>query len=231
MPALQRMKLMDDNLSLRHLSNGGAAADRFRLTARCPSCHRSATLDDTGLWDLDLNSGYEDEEDVIVAIAGFRFCPSPDCRQFIFVVYSPDGEMIRMYPAERIDFDSTNIPSNVLKTLEEAISCHAIGSYVASGMMVRKTLEELCEDRKAKGKNLKEKIADLGNSVMMPKELLDGLDDLRLLGNDAAHVQAKTYLQVGKEEIEISIEFTKEVLKAVYQYSHLLARLQSLKKP
>lgn len=80
--------------------------------------------------------------------------------------------------------NSTNIPSNVLKTLEEAISCHAIRSYVAAGMMVRKTLEELCEDRKAKGKNLKEKIADLGNAVMMPKELLDGLDDLRLLGNE-----------------------------------------------
>jgi len=65
----------------------------------------------------------------------------------------------------------------------------------------------------------------------MPQELLDGLDDLRLLGNDAAHVEAKTYQQVGKEEVEVSLEFTKEVLKAVYQYSALLDRLRNLKRP
>jgi hypothetical protein len=65
----------------------------------------------------------------------------------------------------------------------------------------------------------------------MPKELLDGLDDLRLLGNDAAHIEAKTYEQIGKNEVEVSLEFTKEVLKAVYQYSDLLKRLRDLKKP
>ncbi len=41
--------------------------------------------------------------------------------------------------------------------------------------------------------------------VVMSKELMDGLDDLRLLGNDAEHVEAKTYQQVGKEEAEISL--------------------------
>jgi uncharacterized protein DUF4145 len=114
--------------------------------------------------------------------------------------------------------------------LEEAVSCHANGCYVASGMMVRKTLEELCEDQGATGKNLKDRIAALRNIVLIPQELLDGLDDLRLLGNDAAHIEAKTFEQVGEEEAEVSLEFTKEILKAVYQYGHLLDRLRSLKK-
>ena len=96
--------------------------------------------------------------------------------------------------------------------------------------MIRKTLEELCIDRSADGSTLKQRIVALGNAVLLPKELLDGLDDLRLLGNDAAHVEARTYQQVGQEEVEISLEFTKEILKAVYQYSDLLARLRSLKK-
>lgn len=30
--------------------------------------------------------------------------------------------------------------------------------------------------------------------------------------------------------MEIAIEFTKEVLKAIYQYALMLARIQSLKK-
>jgi hypothetical protein len=62
-----------------------------------------------------------------------------------------------------------------------------------------------------------------------PSELLDGLDDLRLLGNDAAHIESTVYSQIGKEEVEVGIEFTTEVLKAVYQYSALLGRLRALK--
>ena len=51
----------------------------------------------------------------------------------------------------------------------------------------------------------------------MPKELLDGLDDIRLLGNDAAHIESRDYDNIGKEkeEVELAIDFTKEVLKAV----------------
>jgi len=96
--------------------------------------------------------------------------------------------------------------------------------------MVRKTLEELCHVQGAAGPNLKERIKALGTKVLLPPELLDGLDDLRLLGNDAAHIESQEFNNVGKEEVEIGIEFAKEVLKAVYQYSGLLARLRSLKR-
>jgi len=60
--------------------------------------------------------------------------------------------------------------------------------------------------------------------------LLAGLDDLRLLGNDAAHIESQEFNAVGKEEAEIGIQFTKEVLKAVFQYSDLLVKLRSLKR-
>jgi len=55
------------------------------------------------------------------------------------------------------------------------------------------------------------------------------LDDLRLLGNDAAHIESKVYDNVGREEVEVGIELAKEVLKGVYQMSDLLARLRGLK--
>ncbi len=96
--------------------------------------------------------------------------------------------------------------------------------------MVRKTLEELCRDRSATGSNLKERIKQLGTKVILPQELLEGLDDLRLLGNDAAHIESQEYDKVGQEEVEVGIELAKEVLKAVYQYSALLSRLRALKK-
>lgn len=66
--------------------------------------------------------------------------------------------------------------------------------------------------------------------MVLPQGLLQALDDLRLLGNDAAHIEAKTYDAIGKEELSIAIELTKEILKAVYQLDGLLVRLKALKK-
>jgi len=134
------------------------------------------------------------------------------------------------YPPERLDFDPTNIPASITKALEEAVACHSINCYIASAIMVRKTLEELCHDRHASGANLKERLRNLGAKILIPQELLDGLDDLRLLGNDAAHIESQEFTAVGQDEVEIGIQFAKEVLKAVFQYSDLLAKLRSLKR-
>ena len=142
-----------------------------------------------------------------------------------------NGLLVDSYPAETIDFDAANVPVAVQSAFEEAIKCHAQRCFVASAIMVRKTLEELCTDRKAVGPDLKQRIKALGTKVLLPTELLEGLDDLRLLGNDAAHIESREYEKVGQEEVEIGIEFTKEVLKAVYQYSALLSKLRALKKP
>lgn len=96
--------------------------------------------------------------------------------------------------------------------------------------MVRRTLEELCDDKKATGENLKARVASLSAVAVIPSELLNAADELRILGNDAAHIEAKDYDQIGKVESELAIELAKELLKAVYQYTALLARLTALKK-
>ena len=69
----------------------------------------------------------------------------------------------------------------------------------------------------------------MGTKIVIPRELLEGMQELRLLGNDAAHIESQTFNEIGKNEIEISIEFTKEILKAVYQYESLLDKIRSLK--
>jgi hypothetical protein len=189
--------------------------------ARCPNCGQLGTFE--GLpgapdWVLDSQ-----------ILVGHRRCPNTECRTHLFVVLK-NQKILRSYPALRIDFDKTNIPQPVVSALEQAITCHANECFIAGAIMVRKTLEELCRDRNAQGKDLKQRIRDLETKVILPKELLDGLDDLRLLGNDAAHIESREYDQMGREEVEIGIEFTKEVLKATYQYSALLNRLRGLKK-
>ncbi|WP_236759201.1 MULTISPECIES: DUF4145 domain-containing protein [Agrobacterium] len=161
--------------------------------------------------------------------ASMRKCPNVECHALVFVIESiRSGKAV--YPPEVIDFDATNLPPRILSSLEEAIKSHAAGCYRASALMVRRVLEELCEDKNATGGNLMQRLQALGGTVIIPGELLAAADELRLLGNDAAHIEAKTYDQIGADECAIAIELAKELLKAVYQYTSLVARLQALKK-
>jgi hypothetical protein len=174
------------------------------LNLRCPSCRQRGTFAHFGAQDISFGPR---------GIAGYRRCPNPECLALVFFVGDHVDRTLKVsYPAERIDFDAVNIPASVVNALEEAIACHANKCFIASAIMVRKTLEELCRERGATGKTLKDRIKALGTKVVLPTELLDGLDDLRLLGNDAAHIESTEYDKVGQEEVEIGIEFAKEVL-------------------
>jgi hypothetical protein len=163
-------------------------------------------------------------------VAGIRCCPNHECQGLVFCIFE-NGLPIYTAPPEVMDFDASGLPHRLAATLEEAVKCHAISCFRAAALLVRRLLEEICEDKAATGRDLKARLKALSSSVIIPPELLEAADHLRLLGNDAAHIEAKTYDNIGKEEVTLAIELTKEILKGVYQYSGLLGRLKSLKKP
>lgn len=191
-----------------------------QVTARCPHCGREAVMSPLGVHDVGIGGTF---------VCGQRMCPNPSCHGHLFVVLN-SGQLVTAYPPVRLDFDPENLPANVLKTFEEAISCHAGGLFIAAAIMVRRTLEEVCAERQAQGKDLKQRIADLRSKIVVPQELLDAMDELRILGNDAAHIEAKEYDNISDTEVTVAIHFTKEILKSLYQYSALLSKLRALKK-
>ncbi|MCE9521591.1 MAG: DUF4145 domain-containing protein [Alphaproteobacteria bacterium] len=113
--------------------------------------------------------------------------------------------------------------------MSEAIECHAQGCYRAAALMVRRALEELCEDRGAKGATLEARIEALSASIVIPKGLIDGAHELRFLGNDAAHIVAKQYKNIGREETDLAIDVALTLLRATYQTVDLIARLKARK--
>lgn len=202
-------------------SKGVGSGNLGPVGITCPRCGRAGTFHKVGKEDLKIGDYW----------VGHRQCPHEKCNTHVFVVTDGSSkEVLRTYPPVKIDFDSTDIPKSVVDTLEEAITCHANECYVAAAIMVRRTLEEICADKEAKGNNLKKRVESLANKIVLPKELIEGMDDLRLLGNDAAHIEARVFDNIAMKELEIAIKFTKELLKAVYQYSSLLNELKSLKK-
>jgi len=97
-------------------------------------------------------------------------------------------------------------------------------------MLVRRTLEELCAHSSAPGNNLQERLTALGKLVVLPVALLDALQDVRLLGNDAAHIEAKTYDDIGNAEVEAGISVARLVLSNLFQTELVVERLRALKK-
>ena len=195
---------------------------------RCPICLKEGTLDQRGV-DLQVgiqNRGWSGSQPV----TGERVCPNPDCGALIYLIYIYNSaEVLSSYPAERIDFDASQLPERVQEPLEEAIECHAQECYPASAVMVRRTLEMVCEDQGASGKNLYDRIESLGKTIVLPKGMIDALHNLRLLGNDAVHVEAKVFAEVGRQEVEVAINVVKTILQATYQMDSLLSELESLK--
>jgi hypothetical protein len=94
-------------------------------------------------------------------------------------------------------------------------------------MMVRRLLEEICEDNNASGGDLHNRLDALKKTIVLPEALFDAMRELKALGNDAAHVKAKAYDNIGREEAADSIELAKEIVKALYQLRGLVSRLQA----
>lgn len=202
------------------LDNVSATGANTKISTRCPHCGHNGTFETVG-----NDAGKPGRT------FGLRRCPNSNCLGHLFFVYNTQtNAIIITYPSDTIPFDKENIPDKVLNAFHEAIISHSNSCFISSAIMLRKTLEEICLNRGATGKNLYSRLEDLGSKIIIPKELIEGMQELRLLGNDAAHIESNTFNEIGKNEVEVSIEFTKEILKAVYQYESLLGRLRSLKK-
>lgn len=215
------MKVTLDKIAINRTTN---------IATRCPHCGHQGTF--IKVLPQDLHTWYRNpgsSSEIPDKYLGIRKCPNEKCQGHLFFISDNNRNVLMTSPSETIPFNKENIPEKVLKAFEEAIKCHSNSCFIASAIMIRKTLEEICIERGATGANLLKKLQDLGGKILIPQELLNGMNELRLLGNDAAHIEAQTFSEIGKEEIEVSLEFAKEILKAVYQYDNLLQRLKKLK--
>lgn len=198
------------------------------VSIRCPHCRERGIFEPvTGMIGYRKSALYgSSTESFLMAV---RQCPNNLCSGLVATV-SQDDEVVVSMPPEVIDFDAAHLPNTLLQTLTEAIQCHAAGAYRASAMMVRRLLEEICEDSGATGKDLHHRLQDLRSKIILPEELFEAMSELKAIGNDAAHIEAKQYDRIEKDEAEDTIELAKEILKARYQLKGLVARLQARKK-
>jgi len=124
-------------------------------------------------------------------------CPSTECKGLLVAVFK-DSKLQKTYPGLGKPINTENVPERIKNAFREGVDCFANNCFVSAAIMIRKTLEEICIDKGATGGNLYKKIQDLSTKILIPKELIEAMHELRLLGNDAAHIEAETYNNIGR---------------------------------
>jgi uncharacterized protein DUF4145 len=196
------------------------------VPAVCPECGKAGSFDPLGgIKDIFHSSRW---------VIGFRRCPDYECRQLILFMFDRLAGSVKLktqWPPSRIEFKTESVPENIISTLQEAIDCHSNQCWRAGATMVRRTLEEICDDNNAKGEDLFQRIEALKDKVVIAPALFEGMHGIRFLGNDAVHLELKQFDEVGDEELAVSIEITKQIIGSIYQSDALVNRLNALKKP
>ena len=120
------------------------------------------------------------------------------------------SEAVVLYPFKKIFRDP--VPTAVAKIYDEAKKVEKI-SPTAFAILGRKVIESITDDKKAKGKDLQEKIADLSSKNIIPSVLSKMSEAIRVLGNLGAHDANVT---IDSAEAIILDEFMVAFIEYVY---------------
>jgi hypothetical protein len=115
-----------------------------------------------------------------------------------------------LYPVNTIK--TKDLPSEVKSAFESALKTKNIDTAVCL-IALRRTLEIVCKEKGATGRNLWEKIEDLSNKGVLPPELKNASVITKTYGNMGAH---DADISATKQELEQVIEFVQYILDYLY---------------
>jgi hypothetical protein len=171
----------------------------------------------------DVEATYDSYDDELRVPERYTFAKCPKCAGPFLLLQNQWGdswdEPGRLYPP-RDDLLGWSIPKPISTAFSEAARCHAAKAYTACALMCRKTLEGVCDDHKVKGKTLQQRLAALRDDGAIEGRLYEWADELRLVGNEAAH---DVHVQVGPEDARDTFEFTRALLEYAYTFRHRFA--------
>ncbi len=122
-------------------ANLTVAASRV-ANIRCPICRRQGAFHGRSdvpdiNWNQPATEQHKANKVVATLCAGVRLCPNTICQAPVFVIMI-GREVVKVYPPEVLDFDTTALPQHIASTLEESVKAHSAECFRASALMVRR---------------------------------------------------------------------------------------------
>ncbi len=134
--------------------------------------------------------------------------PSYVFRGHVAVVHQHPVPTVHVHPA---------VPEAVAGATDEAEKCYSIGAYNACAVMLRRAVDSLCQDRKAEGNDLYNRLKYLKDNQLITPDLWEWCEELRILGKSGAHPE---WQDATREEAEYALRFLREILRYIYVNPH-----------
>jgi len=208
---------------------------RFSGKQECGHCGNTAPMEIIG--EYSQVRDYDDPRSGLSWEAGpvYEVLVCPACHGVVFRSYYwhdmaidfSEVEYKVLYPAESSTL--TGLPDSIKRAFDAAKKVRAIDAN-AYGVLLGRLIELICEDRKATGRTLAEKLKDLSEKGEIPSKLLPIANSLRNLRNIGAHAVLG---ELTPAELPILDNLCKAIVEYVYSAPHLVKqaeqRLQALK--
>jgi hypothetical protein len=193
---------------------------RDTIESFCPRCNCVVTAEvratASGNPTADLFEALPDGEDGLRRVRySLAFCRN--C-EGVFLYRSCNTEPSEL-PFEEVLFPrateplAMNIPALIRRPHESAVSCFETANYEPCIIMCRKALEAVCQVLGESNGTLQARLRRLRDAGVVEARLCDWADELRMVGNDAAHDLSLT---VSKEDARDCLDFVDAILIYVF---------------
>jgi Domain of unknown function (DUF4145) len=154
-----------------------------------------------------------------VSKATFVVCPR--CNEPMLGYQKDWGEQdrgwekpIRIFPPRDRDLHPS-VPKAIQSAFMEARVCFGAKAFSAAAIMCRKTLEGICSAHGAKSKTLGGKLKELKEKGIIENRLFEWAEELRAIGNEAAH---GVEFVASREDAEDTLQFTETLVEYIFTY-------------
>lgn len=127
---------------------------------------------------------------------------------------------IALYPTRRKAFN--HLPSTVERAYEVALKTYGI-EPIAFAVLVGRTLEFVCQERSAKGRDLNAMLKDLVAKGELPEVIANMAHGLRFFRNISAHASE---IEVSREDAAVLRDLCEAVLEYVYEAPSMIKQLE-----
>ncbi len=197
---------------------------------QCRHCGNRAPMKIVAEYYLSTEHTYDDPDDayydycngIIYAKEGYhhKLLLCLVCNEVTYWRYF-DAEYLECYEKE-IFYPSephklSGLPNHIQKAYDMALKVRFIDAN-AYGVLLGRVLDMICEDRKASGIKLYDKIVDLAKKGEIPIKLKDVAENLVQLRNYGAHANLG---ELTSDEIPILDDLCKAILEYIYNAPYL----------
>jgi len=118
-------------------------------------------------------------------------------------------ELLFTFPSVKTTFVTKTLPAKIKEYFNEAERCRSIGSITGAGACLRKTVYAICDDKRTRGNDYKEKIGNLE----VKGKYQDLLKQIKWLGDNTTKPGDEKYTL---EDVDLALEILPLLIEELY---------------